>query len=172
MVHCDPERAAQHRRPRLRRVEWTLCTEKEQEQLLNLLSARINDTRLKTKINYIKQLVRERKNIGLDLIDIIDNEEAINEIHSKAEKQLAAALNSYSGIISRYADREIVFISLCLIAMLKYDGNYYDYVADTYKNIYRKYNYFNISLKLYISHSTHIYHRYIILVILINEKLN
>ena len=117
-----------------------IVTEKEQEQLLHLLSARISDTRLKTKINYLKQLVRERKNIGLDLIDILDNEKAINEIHVNAEKQLETALRSYSGIMSRTEDREIVFISLCLIAMLKYDGNYYNYVADTYKNIYKKYS--------------------------------
>ena len=117
-----------------------VITESEQEQLLHLLSARINDTRLKTKINYIKQSVKERKNVGLDLIDILDNEEAINEIHTNAEKQLATALRSYTGLLSKTEDQEIVFVSLCLIAMLKYDGNYYDYVADTYKSIYQKYS--------------------------------
>lgn len=120
-------------------LEDGIVTEKEQEQLLKLLSARINDTQLKTKINHLKQLVRERKNIGLDLIDILDNEEAINEIHREAETKLGIALRSYSGILSKYEDREIVFISLCLIAMLEYDGNYYDHVADTYKSIYQKY---------------------------------
>ena len=117
-----------------------IVTEKEQEQLLNLLSARINDTQLKTKINHLKQLARERKNIGLDLIDILDNEEAINEIHREAENKLGIALRSYSGILSKYEDRDIVFISLCLIAMLEYDGNYYEHVANTYKNIYQKYS--------------------------------
>ncbi len=121
-----------------------VVTEKEQKQLLDLLSAKINDTQLKTKINYLKQLVRERKNIGLDLIDILDNKEAISDIHSQAEKYLESVLNSYSGIMTNSEYRETVFISLCLIALLKYDGNYYDYVADTYKTIYRKYPYLRI----------------------------
>ena len=121
-----------------------VVTEKEQKQLLDLLSAKIDDTQLKTKINYLKQLVRERKNIGLDLIDILDNKEAISDIHSQAEKYLESVLNSYSGIMTNSEYRETVFISLCLIALLKYDGNYYDHVADTYKTIYRKYPYLRI----------------------------
>ena len=56
----------------------------------------------------------------IDLIDLLDNEAAIGEIHSRAEEQLRKALVSYSG--TYLADSEIVFISLVLIAMLYYDG--------------------------------------------------
>lgn len=125
-------------------LEDGVVTENEQKQLLDLLSERINNTQLNTKINNLKKIARERKNIGIDLIDILDNKEAINEIHSSAEKKLEKALNSYSGILSKYEDRDIVFISLCLIAMMEYDGSYYDHVADTYKNLYKKYSYLRI----------------------------
>ncbi|WP_290146285.1 hypothetical protein, partial [uncultured Dubosiella sp.] len=37
-------------------------------------------------------------------------------------------------------DREIIFISLVLIGMLHYDGNYYDYVRETYKDAYDRFS--------------------------------
>lgn len=48
------------------------------------------------------------------MIDILDNEDVIEDIHRLAEYQLSQALLSYSG--SFMADPEIVVISLVLIA--------------------------------------------------------
>jgi hypothetical protein len=110
----------------------------EQEQLLLFLGERIYKNRLETKIEFLKSQVRARKNIGADLIDLLDKEDAIEVIHNKAGRQLISTLNTYTGCIVR--DSEIVFISLVLIAMLYYDGNYYDNVRKIYKKVYKEFS--------------------------------
>lgn len=107
-----------------------VVTEEEQVELLDILNTKIKNIQLETKIAYLCKLVKEKKNIGVDLIDILNNESAMNEIHSRAESNLIQAINSYGGYCR---NPEIVVVSLVLIAMLKYDGNYYDSVCDTYK---------------------------------------
>lgn len=118
-------------------LEDGIVTEEEQTDLLQILSERINNTQFETKLDYLCSLVKERKNIGTDLIDILDNDIAMQEIHSRAEKQLMRALSSYSGYV---ANQEIIVVSLVLIAMLEYDGNYYGSVRSTYLNVYSKYS--------------------------------
>jgi hypothetical protein len=115
-----------------------IVTAEEQETLLQMLSARISSTQLETKIEFLRKRVRERINIGIDLIDLLDNENAIGEIHNRAEAQLGKTLMSYSGMY--LTDPEIVFISLVLIAMLHYDGTYYDDVRTTYRTLYQRYS--------------------------------
>lgn len=114
-----------------------VVTEKEQSMLLDMLSDRINNSQFETKLDYLCKLVRNRKNIGTDLIDILDSDIAMKEIHKRAEVQLLNGLSSYSGYI---ANQEIIVISLVLIAMLEYDGNYYKNVRNTYTNVYRRYS--------------------------------
>lgn len=106
-----------------------VITETEQNYFLKLLKSKIKDTQFEVKLAYLCRLVREKKNIGVDLIDILDNENAMDEIHKRAEKQLMDGLSSYIGLTS---NREIVIVSLSLIAMLEYDGNFYDSVRNTY----------------------------------------
>ena len=118
-------------------LEDGVVTESEQTELLNLLSARIRDAQFQTRLDYLCKLVRERKNIGVDLIDLLDNESAVMAIHHRAENQLLSGLASLSGFVS---DTEIVVVSLVLIAMLSYDGNYYDSVRSTYNRAYEKYS--------------------------------
>lgn len=115
-----------------------IVTKDEQEYLLSELTNRINGSHLKLKIAYLKKLVAARKNIGVDLIDLLDNEDAIDEIHGRAEEELKKALDYYSTSI--FCDKEIIFISLVLIAMLHYNGNYYDSVRIIYKKLYTRYS--------------------------------
>lgn len=115
-----------------------VVTEQEQSMLLDMLSARISNSQFETKLDYLCKLVKNRKNIGTDLIDILDNNNAMQEIHKRAERQLMNGLSSYSGYI---ANPEIIVVSLVLIAMLEYDGNYYGNVRNTYINAYRWYSY-------------------------------
>lgn len=119
-------------------LEDGIVTDIEQEQLLQMLSSRINVSQFETKLEYLRKLVKSRKNIGIDLIDILDNEDALDEIHRLAEMQLKKALSSYT--LNFVGDSEVVFISLVLIAMLKYDGNFYDNVRETYKELYHWYS--------------------------------
>lgn len=113
-----------------------IVTEKEQQYLLELLTDIIKNIEFETKLNSLYKQVKAGKNIGPDLIDIISNESAILKIHKKAEKYLLFALASTNNSCS---NPEIIFISLVLVAMLKYNGNYYDNVRSTYTKVYEKY---------------------------------
>lgn len=114
-----------------------VVTEDGQQQLLDMLSAGIRNSQFEAKIDHLCKQVRARKNIGIDLIDILDDESAMTEIHKRAETQLIKALSTYS---SYCANQEIIVISLVLIAMLEYDGNYYGSVRSTFTEVYRKYS--------------------------------
>lgn len=118
-------------------VEDGLVTEEEQKNLLEMLSEAIRNSQFETKLDYLCRQVKERKNIGVELIDILDNEMAMQEIHKRAEEQLIRALSSNSGFI---LNPEIIVVSLVLIAMLEYDGNYYGSVRNTYVNVYKRYS--------------------------------
>lgn len=118
-------------------LEDGIVTKEEQIQLLDMLRARMRNAQLENKIAYLCKLVKEKKNIGIDLIDILNNESAMKEIHRKAENNLTQAVNSYSGYCE---NPEIVVVSLVLIAMLEYDGNYYDSVRETYQDLYAKFS--------------------------------
>lgn len=119
-------------------LEDGVVTQEEQKQLLRFLTERISGSKFEIKLEYLKKQVKSKRNIGLDLIDLLDNENAIDKIHERAEAELNRALSSYSG--SSISDQEIIFISLVLIAMLYYDGNYYEQVRTTYVNLYSKYS--------------------------------
>lgn len=114
-----------------------VVTEEEQKKILELLNKRTQDVQFENKLSYLCKLVKEKKNIGIDLIDILNNESAMQKIHVRAENNLKQAINSYSGYCK---NQEIIVVSLVLIAMLEYDGNYYDSVRNTYKNIYSIYS--------------------------------
>lgn len=118
-------------------LEDGVVTEEEQVELLNMLNARIYSAQFENKVSYLCRLVKEKKNIGIDLIDILNNESAMKEIHSEAENNLIQAVSSYSG---NCKNPEIVVVSLVLIAMLEYDGNYYDNVRATYQELYAKFS--------------------------------
>ncbi len=119
-------------------LEDGVVTKEEQEFLLSVLKEQIKTAQFETKLQYLRQKVKAKENIGIDLITLLDNADAMNEIHRMAEKQLLSALSSYSSTYVK--DPEIVFISLVLIGMLNYDASYYDSVAEQYKTLYARYN--------------------------------
>ncbi|SHK37337.1 hypothetical protein [Hespellia stercorisuis] len=118
-------------------LEDGIVTEEEQAKPLDMLNTRIRNAQFENKLAYLCKLVKEKKNIGTDLIDILNNESAINEIHSRAESNLMQVVGSYSGYCR---NQEIIVVSLVLVAMLEYDGNYYDSVRDTYKSLYERFS--------------------------------
>jgi len=117
-------------------LEDDIVTDEEQEKILGFLKDMIKESQLSIKLDHLRKQVRERNNIGLDLIDLLRDEDAMDRIHDMAEKRLMDSLRSYAGIIE---DKEIVFISLTLIAMLYYDGSYYEGVRDTYLTLYSRF---------------------------------
>lgn len=104
-----------------------------QRTVLDSLTALVGEAQFESKLDYLCEQIRNWKNIGVDIIDLLDNEEAIKEIHYRAETQL---INSFSSCSRTIINPEIVIVSLIIIAMLNYDGNYYEYVRKTYTKAY------------------------------------
>ena len=86
----------------------------------------------KLSVFQLERLVRERKNIGRILIDQYARETEFDDIHLQAIRELRKGLNSYYGT---QIDREIVFISLAIIALKTYDGTFYEHVEDVYEEL-------------------------------------
>lgn len=118
-------------------LEDNIVTEDEETQLLSVISNKVKKSQFEYKLDKLCQKIKDNKYIGIDLIDILDDEMAMNEIHKRAERQLINAIVSSS---YRYIDKEIIIISLVLIAMLNYDGSYYDKVREVYKKAYEYYS--------------------------------
>ena len=118
-------------------LEDGIVTEEEQQRMLEILKDRIRFSQFETKLEYLCKMVKEKKNVGVELIDILNNESAINEIHRRAENQLMMIISSPNGFC---VNREIIVLSLVLIAMLEYDGNYYGSVRETYRQVYSKFS--------------------------------
>ena len=77
-----------------------------------------------------KNILLDDQNLGLNLIDMLSNSNVVKCVYHKAEKSLISALCSYTG--SNITDIDIVFISLVLIALENYDGNFYENVVSVF----------------------------------------
>lgn len=107
------------------------------QNLLEILKDKITYAQLEIKLKYICNLVKDKKNIGIELIDVLTNEFVIKEIHKRAEQQLMMAVGSSTSFCT---NGEMVVVSLVLIAMLEYDGNYYRSVREIYKQVYSRFS--------------------------------
>ncbi len=96
-------------------------------------SKKYDDNIYEQKLIYLQNKVKKTENIALDIIEIIDEVDFIEYIHSKAINELKKFVNSYSGICS---NKEVIFISLVIIALLDYDGNFYNGVRKKYSILY------------------------------------
>ena len=90
--------------------------------------------KIEWKIDYLRELVREGKNLGSLLLDFLSDINDFKFIHDKAEKILNKYLESYTG--SKNSEWEYVIISLSIMEMLEYKGNFYDVVKSKYKTLY------------------------------------
>lgn len=112
-------------------------TAKEKEDLISILEV-LNEKELDKKIKVLCKSISENENIGLELIKEIDNDELTKRIHKKAKTELNNALSSYWGYAGINSD--VIFVSLTLIALKKYDSGFYEYVRDEYSDIYNNYS--------------------------------
>lgn len=120
-------------------IEDGVITEEEKQVLVEIINDQMDEVQLEAKIAFLCFLVREHKNIGIDLIDLIGDEKALSRIHELAEDELDKGLSSHYGTVK--FNRELVFISLAIIAMLHYEeGRFYESVRDTYKGLYYDYS--------------------------------
>lgn len=103
------------------------------KSLLQILAMKINHYEFDIKLKKLKNLVKEKKNIGIELIELFDDKRDINEIHRLAMIQMKKTLSSFSDFVY---DPEIIYISLTIIAMQKYDSNFYSQVEEVYSALY------------------------------------
>ena len=115
-------------------LEDDIVTSSEKTKLLKKLSSKMENVRFDYFINSLRKKVHRQELIGLDLIGLIDNERVIERIHSRAERELRAALNSYTGLVR---DKDIIFISAVLIGLMEYDSSFYNGVEEAYPGLYR-----------------------------------
>ena len=78
--------------------------------------------------------VRSNKLIGYDLLQIINNEEVISKIHANAEQYLFDNYSRSSANV--YTHKEDIIVSLIIIALLKYDGSFWEHVRNQYSKLY------------------------------------
>lgn len=91
----------------------------------------------KAAILKMKFFIYEKKLIGNELIKFIENDKFINIINQKAEQILQKSMNNS---ISQIKDYNEVIISLSMIALKNYDGNFWSYVEKNYPNLYIQYS--------------------------------
>ena len=119
-------------------LEDGVVISEEQKKLLKLLKEKIVLLEIDSKLKCLKNQIRERNNIGIELIGLLEKDNIMSYIHSRSESILRNALNSYTGTL--ITNSEIVVVSLSLIAMLNYDGSFYDSVRDVYSSLYDQFS--------------------------------
>ena len=72
--------------------------------------------------------------LGIDILAIAENKEFVQRIHEYAQDVLAA---NYKRAVIAYVHKGDVILSLVLIALEHYDGNFWDYVRAEYSELYR-----------------------------------
>ena len=114
-----------------------ILDEQEKQQLKILLTFLLKDNNLNHRIEVLKKKVKNNEMIGNQLIELINDNTIISKIHRESIQQLKTLLKKRCSVYD--IDSEIIYISLTLIALLNYDGNYYDHVAETYSELYEIY---------------------------------
>ena len=112
-------------------------SKKDKEDLLVELK-KTKEKELKKRAKTLCRSVSEGENIGLELISELNNDDLINYIHSTAKQNLRKAIDTYWGYTEINSD--IVFVSLAIIALNKYDSNFYEHVREEYRDIYNDYS--------------------------------
>ena len=97
------------------------------------------NSKIEAKLNRLLNKVSKRENIGIDLMGILDSETDMEEIHKRAESELMRAI-SMGGNNYHFVESRIIVVSLSIIAMLNYDGNFYDNVCSIYTKAYSRYS--------------------------------
>ncbi len=114
-----------------------ILDEQEKQQLKILLTFLLKDNNLNHRIEVLKKKVKNNEMIGNQLIELINDNTIISKIHRESIQQLKILLKKRCSVYD--IDSEIIYISLTLIALLNYDGNYYDHVEETYSELYEIY---------------------------------
>lgn len=118
-------------------LEDQIISNEEEKEILNLFDTIIITKKEAIYINYLRILIDKKKNIGNFLVSLYDNKQLINKIHLYAKTELLKALNKSYPI--HLLNTELIFLSVCFIALDNYDGNFYDYISNEYYELYEKF---------------------------------
>lgn len=114
-----------------------LSKEEQKEIILSFKEILYENGNLK-KLRLIKYKLKNNEIIGNDIIDIINDAKLVNKIHYKAQEELQSLLQTKCSIYD--IDYDIIFISLTIIGLINYDGNFYNHVRKIYKYIYNNFS--------------------------------
>lgn len=116
-------------------IEDGVVADEEKHKLLDIIENQMEDVRFEAKLAFLIDQVKKQKNIGMDLIDLIGDDKSIAKIHNLAMKELRRGLKSHFGFTT--CNKELIFVSLTIIAMLHYEeGRFYESACNTYNNLY------------------------------------
>lgn len=97
-----------------------------------------NDMFLLEKLDVIKQKIQHNELIGINISEFVGDEKTTNKIHEMAQNELEKLIKKRLHISE--VDSEMIIISLSLIALMKYSGNFYNHVDEIYKRLYGEYS--------------------------------
>lgn len=120
-------------------LEDGYISEEEHERLIQIFTNISKEFRNHSKIDASRRKIIRQENIGLDIIELIDNKEVIDNIHYEAMRELERILSSYSGVADQ-KQASAVFLSLAIIALRSYDGSFYPHVEEQYEPVYQNYS--------------------------------
>ena len=118
-------------------LEDNILTNDERNELFSLFESIMFKSKMELKVKYLMKKIKNRQNIGNDLIELLNDDKFVTTIHSNAQRELNEALRSYLG--STLTNNEIIFTSLALCALLDYDGNFYEHIHEKYHELYEDY---------------------------------
>ena len=119
---------------KLRDITELDSVEVDLEAVSFLCNSYLDEQKKERTLSLIKQKVACGKNVGMDLIEILDDKNQVKNIHNSAQNKIKAAI-PYKNRLTR-ENTAVCLMSLALIGMEHYDGNFYNYVRETYSELY------------------------------------
>jgi len=113
-----------------------VITSSERSELLSYIDKYIENYRFDILVRTLIEKVKKRENIGLDLISVLDNGESIDRIHRLAVYEINTILNTSSKSIFSSSRKELIYISLVVVALTYYHGgNFWDGAKEEWARI-------------------------------------
>ncbi len=94
-----------------------ILTNDEKNELFNLFESIMFKSKMELKLKYLMKKIKNRQNIGNDLIELLNDDKFVATIHDKAQKELNEALRSYLG--SMLTNKQLLhhYSIICIIRL-------------------------------------------------------
>ena len=115
-------------------LEDDVITEEEHAALLSTFHEITNDFKSNSRIDMMRRKIGRRENVGLDIIEFIDDKDLIDRIHFESQFELEKIMRGFAQTSGN--GTQGVFLSLAVISLLSYDGSFYPHVREAYSRLY------------------------------------